>query len=348
MPLYKTLYQNGSLLIKETVKEWIEDGGANIAAALAYYAIFSLSPLLIIVSVMLGLVINASQLENGLVQNLEGTLGQQGAQLIGSMLNNNTRTTDLVGTLVWGGIVVWGASGMFAQLQNALNKIWEVKAKPGRSPLVLVKNRFLSFGIVILASLSLLGTMVINTALNSVVDRGQTVVEDTLSYTGEAASGEMPRVVPILSTGELLVIRVAQIILTVVITTGLIAVVFHVLPDVDIAWRDVLAGSLFTALLLFVGQFVVGLYLSRANIGSVFGAAGSLTVILVWVYYSAQILLFGAEFTEVWARHFGLSIRPNAHAIWENEAKARYEAKAAGRDWAEIEANTKHEAEEKA
>jgi uncharacterized BrkB/YihY/UPF0761 family membrane protein len=190
--------------------------------------------------------------------------------------------------------------------------------------------------------------MVINTALNSVVDKEQRVVNDTLSFTGQVASGQMPNVAPELSAIELIALRIGQVLLTVVITTTLIAVVYHVLPDVDMAWRDVVAGSIFTALLLFIGQFLVGLYLSRANIGSVFGAAGSLTVILVWVYYSAQILLFGAEFTEVWARHFGLYLRPNQHAVWENEAKARYEATAAGRDWEEITALSGGKQERKA
>jgi membrane protein len=128
------------------------------------------------------------------------------------------------------------------------------------------------------------------------------------------------------------------VLVSISVTTGLIAVVYQVLPDVEISWRDVIVGSLFTGVLLFIGQFLVGLYLARANIGSVFGAAGSLTVILVWVYYSAQILLFGAEFTEVWARHYGTSLRPDGDAVWANEAKAREEARKAGVDWAEIEA----------
>ena len=126
--------------------------------------------------------------------------------------------------------------------------------------------------------------------------------------------------------------------MTVTITTGLIAIVYRVLPDVHIAWHDVIVGSIFTALLLFLGQFLVGLYLAHANIGSVFGAAGSLTVILVWVYYSAQILLFGAEFTEVWARHYGSYIRPDKGAVWENVYKAREEALEAGKEWHELDA----------
>ncbi|MBK8021655.1 MAG: YihY/virulence factor BrkB family protein [Chloroflexi bacterium] len=121
-------------------------------------------------------------------------------------------------------------------------------------------------------------------------------------------------------------VRPLQFLVTVSLTTLVIGAVFKILPDVIIKWRDVLVGAAFTSVLFFIGQYLVGLYLSRANVGSVFGAAGSLTAILVWIYYSAQILLFGAEFTEVWARHYGTSIRPDDDATWVNEYKARREA----------------------
>ncbi len=331
MPLFKSI----SLLLRETVHEWIEDGGANIAAALAYYAIFSLSPLLIIISITVGLVMDPNTVETSLVSNVQATVGEQAAELIRSLMRSSSRTTDIVGTIIWLGIVVWGASGMFAQLQNALNKIWEVKAKPGRSPLVLIRNRFQSFGIVILAALALLGTMVINTALNSIAANANTPITELAAVETRALS-----VLTTLSATNLnlILLRVIQVSVTVTITTGLIAIVYRVLPDVHIAWHDVIVGSIFTALLLFLGQFLVGLYLAHANIGSVFGAAGSLTVILVWVYYSAQILLFGAEFTEVWARHYGSYIRPDKGAVWENVYKAREEALEAGKEWHELDA----------
>lgn len=327
-----SLLKAGSMLLRETVHEWLEDGGSHIAASLAYYAIFSLSPLLIIISLALGLVMDPNALESGLVSNLQMTVGQQAAELIRSMLRSESRSTDVLGTIVWLAIIVWGASGMFAQLQNALNKIWEVRAKPGRSPLVMLKNRVLSFGIVLLAAVALLGTMVINTTLSTIANNGQerVRVEAVLSASDVLATS------PPLPGGSLAAVRVMQVVITIAISTGLIAVVYRVLPDVDVAWRDVLVGSLFTSVLLFLGQFAVGQYLSRANIGSVFGAAGSLTIILVWVYYSAQILLFGAEFTEVWARHYGSYIRPDDSAVWENVYKAREEAAEAGRDWSEI------------
>ncbi|MCC6804400.1 MAG: YihY/virulence factor BrkB family protein [Anaerolineae bacterium] len=331
-----TVLRSISVLFRETVHEWMEDGGAHIAASLAYYAIFSLSPLLIIISLALGLVMDQNTLESGLVSNLQTTVGQQAADLIRSMLRSETRSADAIGTIVWLSIIVWGASGMFAQLQNALNKIWEVRAKPGRSPLVLIKNRLMSFGIVLLAAVALLGTMVINTALSTMVSNGTVGISVTTTL---KATNLFASTIP-LAGGSVMAIRAIQLVLTLTISTGLIAVVYRVLPDVDIAWRDVIVGSLFTAVLLFIGQFAVGIYLSRANIGSVFGAAGSLTIILVWVYYSAQILLFGAEFTEVWARHYGSYIRPDEGAVWENEYKARREATKAGRDWSEIERQT--------
>lgn len=328
-------------LLRETVKEWMDDGGAHIAAALAYYAVFSLSPLLIIVSLTLGLVADPTTLETSLMRDLQPTIGEQAADLIRSMLRSNAGTTDVLGTVIWLGIVVWGASGMFAQLQNALNKIWEVRAKPGRAPWVVVKNRLLSFGIVLLAAITLMGTMVINATLSAAVDSARQAA--TASARAEMSRETVAlRVLGIavddepLSGSELVLLRGSQLLVTVTITTGLIAVVYRVLPDVHIAWRDVIVGSIFTAVLLFIGQFLVGLYLARANIGSVFGAAGSLTVILVWIYYSAQILLFGAEFTEVWARHYGHVIRPDNHAVWVNEFKARREAREAGREWTEI------------
>ncbi len=332
-----SLFKSTSMLLEETVKEWLDDGGTQIAAALAYYAIFSLSPLLIIVSLALGLVMDPRTLESGLASNLQSTLGQQAAQLIVSLLQHNSKTTDVIGTIVWFSIVIWGATGMFAQLQNALNRIWEVKAKPGRSPLVFVKDRFLSFGIVVLAAATLLGIMVIDTALNSVTQRGMLTVGQVMMMADTSQAAALFTNAAPLSTISVILVHVLQVVLTVAISSALIAVIFRVLPDVDIAWEDVLVGSIFTSLLLAVGQFAVGVYLSHANIGSVFGAAGSLTVILVWVYYSAQILLFGAEFTQVWARHYGISIRPDADAVWANKEEEEEREAEAGRDWAQVE-----------
>jgi len=305
-----TVLQNTRRLFQETIKEWLEDGASSIAASLAYYTIFSLSPLLILIALMIGIVMDQQQVEETLLENVEVTVGAEVAQTFRGLLQSSEeREGDLAGTIIWITVIVWGASGLFAQLQNALNKIWEVKAMPGRSPLYFIRNRAISASIVLLAGGTLLSTMVVNTGISMAIEHFE-----------EAAALAF-------------IIRPMQLVVSVTMTTFLFAMVYKVLPDVIIGWKDVWVGAAFTSFLFFLGQFAVGLYLSNSDIGSVFGAAGSLTVVLVWIYYSAQILLFGAEFTEVWARHHGSSIVPDEGAVWINEAQARREAEAAGKEF---------------
>ena len=249
-------------------------------------------------------------------QSLNDFVGQ--AHLVGEgkpirqMIETDDSRPDggnFLGSIVWFGVILWGASGLFTQLQNALNKIWEVRAAPGRHPLRFLLNRFLSFGVVLTAGSLVVGTMVINTGLTIAIRE----LDDVADFA--------------------LLIRPLQLIITMTMITLMFAMIFKILPDVLIGWRDVWVGAAFTAFLFVLGQFGVGLYLSNSDPGSVFGAAGSLTIILVWIYYSAQIMLFGAEFTEVWARHHGVQIRPDDDAMWISEAQAKREAEAAGREY---------------
>jgi membrane protein len=296
------------LLMRETVREWSEDGAAGVAAALAYYTIFSLAPLLIIIALVVGAFLDQKTIEQDILGNVEMTVGSDAAQTLRNLLTteDGTRTrSDVVGTVIWFSVMLWGASGIFAQLQKALNKIWEVRGKPGRSPLVFVKDRLLSFGVVIFAAAVLLATMLINTGLSTLLVKN-------------------PAVASLVS-----LVRPLQILVTLSMVTVLFATLFKVLPDVNIRWKDVWVGAAFTAVLFIAGQFAVGLYIANASVGTVFGAAGSLTVILVWIYYSAQILLFGAEFTEVWARHYGVRIQPDSDAMWSNEGQAQLEVERA-------------------
>lgn len=295
-------------LFQETIKEWLEDGASSIAASLAYYTIFSLSPLLILIALMIGIVLDQDQVEDTLLTNVETTVGEEVAQTFRNLLQSSEEREG-TGTVIWIAVIIWGASGLFSQLQSALNKIWEVKAMPGRSPWYFVKNRMISASIVLLAGITLLSTMLINTGITWAIDTMPTVADTAI------------------------IIRPLQLIISVVMTTFLFAMIYKVLPDVIIGWKDVWVGAAFTSFLFFAGQFAVGLYIANSDQGSVFGAAGSLTVVLVWIYYSAQILLFGAEFTEVWARHHGASIRPDEGAVWINEAQARREAEAAGKEF---------------
>lgn len=289
------------LLMRETVREWSDDGASGVAAALAYYTIFSLAPLLIIIALVVGAFLDEKTIEQDILGNVEMTVGRDAAQTLRNLLTaeDGTRTrSDVIGTIIWFSVMLWGASGIFAQLQKALNKIWEVRGKPGRSPLVFVKDRLLSFGVVIFAAAILLATMIINTGLSTLLVKNTALAQSVY------------------------IVRPLQVLVTLGMVTVLFATLFKVLPDVTIRWKDVWVGAAFTAVLFIVGQFVVGLYIANANVGTVFGAAGSLTVILVWIYYSAQILLFGAEFTEVWARHHGVSLQPDGDAVWANQMQA--------------------------
>lgn len=301
-------------LMRETFQEWSEDGASSIAASLAYYAIFSLSPLLIVIALFLGLILDQATVQTSVLDGVRSTVGESGAELVQGLLGDSQASRgDFIGTVIWLFVIVWGASGLFAQLQSALNKIWEVKAVPGRSPLVFFKNRLFSFILVVLVGVALLLTLGFSTWLSAFL---QDHPEEWLG----------------------LIVRPLQLVITLGMMTVLIAAMFKILPDVIIRWRDMWVGALFTAVLFSIGQFALSQYLSRSNVGSVFGAAGSLTAILVWIYYSAQILLFGAEFTEVWARNHGAYIRPDADAMWINEDVARRETDRANKDFVETDA----------
>lgn len=287
-------------LMLETFKEWQEDNAANVAASLAYYAIFSLSPLLIILALVLGLVIGNNAAESEVLGGVESIFGQEGADTLNQTLEQSDSPQsrgNMMSVILWLGVVFWGVSGLFAQLQRALNIIWEVRLSANAHRLVFLKNRLLSFAVVMVGS----ALLVVSTFANAAISQIE------------------------VSGSEAVIIRLAQASLTFSLITVLIAAIYKILPDVIIAWRDVWIGALFSAMLVMLGQLIVGIYISNSNIGSVYGAAGSLTIILVWIYYSAQTFLFGAEFTEVWARHHGASIVPDADAEWVDPVKAARE-----------------------
>ena len=293
-------WQNTRTLLLETFKEWQEDNAANVAASLAYYAIFSLSPLLIILALVLGLLIGNNAAESEVLGGVESIFGQEGVNTLDNTLAQSDSPQsrgNIFSVLLWFAVVFWGVSGLFTQLQRALNIIWEVRLSADAHRLVFLKNRLLSFGVVMVGSFLL----VVSTFANAAISQ--------LDVSGR----------------EAVIIRLLQASLTFTLITVLIAAIYKILPDVIIAWRDVWVGALFSAFLVMVGQLVVGIYISNSNIGSVYGAAGSLTIILVWIYYSAQTFLFGAEFTEVWARHHGASITPDADAEWIDPVKAARE-----------------------
>ncbi|PZA08861.1 MULTISPECIES: YihY/virulence factor BrkB family protein [unclassified Meiothermus] len=272
-------------LLRQTLQDWRSDNIPSQAAALAYFAVFSLAPLLVIVLAVLGLVYDQGEARRYLLEELRKLLGAEGADLISNMLEAaNKRGTGVVATAVGLMTLFVGATGVFLHLQQALNLIWKVKPKP-LSFWQQIRLRLISFGMILAVGFLLLVSLVANALLSAI---------------GNSVTG-------VLGTGWLW--RGLDFVVSLGIITLLFALIYKFLPDTFIAWRDVWIGALVTALLFDLGRFAIGFYLGNSVTASVYGAAGSLVVLLLWIYYSAQIVLLGAEFTQVYAHRRGSRAR---------------------------------------
>ncbi len=280
-------------LVVQTFNEWNEDKASRLAAALAYYTIFSLAPLLVIAIGLAGMVFGDDAVRGHVEAQLRGYIGTRGASYIQDMIAASSKPThSLTATVIGIVVLLFGAGGVFRQLQDALNTIWEVQAPPGRGWRGLVSDRFLAFMMVLGTGCMLLFSVGLSIAFAAV---------------GEYLSGYLPIPEPALHAMNFLV--------SLSIITLLFALIFKIVPDAQIAWRDVWIGAAITALLFVLGTLFIGLYLGKSSVASTFGAAASLAVLLVWIYYSAQILFLGAEFTQVYATRRGSRIRPARGAV---------------------------------
>jgi membrane protein len=280
-------------LLKTTYSEWSEDKASRLAAALAYYTAFSIAPLLLIAIVIAGLVFGDEAARGEVFGQLEGLIGPDGASVLQTAVDNSRQQgASTISAIVGLALLVWSASSLFAQLQDALNTIWEVEPKPGAGIMGTIKRRFFSMSMVLGIGFMLLVSLVLSAAL---------------AVIGTFFSGLLP--------GAEILWQVVNFVISFVVIALLFSAMYKVLPDVEIAWRDVWIGGAVTALLFTVGKLLLGLYLGNASVGSTYGAAGSLLVFLVWVYYSAQILFFGAEFTQVYARKYGTRMTPSEDAV---------------------------------
>ena len=279
-------------LVKEAFVEWQEDKASLLAAALAYYTVFSITPLLVIAIAIAGAVFGQDTAQNEILEQINGLVGEQGAQIIKTSLDNADQPKiGGIASIISVVILLIGASGVFAQLQAALNTVWNVKAKPNAGIGEFIRKRLLSFGMVLVIGFLLLVSLILSAMLAGV---------------GKLEVNLLPGLTPLWQ------------LLNFAISFGFIALLFaliyYYLPDVKVRWQDVWVGAIMTALLFTVGKFAIGLYLGRGSFGSTYGAAGSLIIFLAWVFYSAQILLFGAEMTQVYARKYGRKIRPDRHS----------------------------------
>lgn len=288
-------------LLRDTVTEWNEDNVPLLAAALAYYTMFSLAPLLIIAIAIAGAIYGQEAAQGEIVGQMQGLVGREGAEFIQSMIQNASRpgAGGGVATLIGIAVLLFGASGVFGQLQTALNTIWEVKPKPGRAIKSFVQARFLSFAMVLVIGFLLLVSLVLSAVLAGISN-----------YFGEFLPGSV-------AVGQAL-----NFVISFGIITLLFASIYRFLPDVHVPWKNLWVGAGVTALLFNLGKFLLGLYLGNSGVASTYGAAGSLVVVLIWVFYSAQILLFGAEFTQVYSKYRGRPIVPSSHAVSIKEQTA--------------------------
>jgi membrane protein len=270
-------------LFKATFREWKDDNCARLGAALSFYTVSSLAPLVLIAISIAGLVLGKDAARTGVVDQIRDMVGRDAARSVEVMVDAPGKpATNGVALAVGIVVLLLGASGVFGQLQDALNVIWEAPTTQGRTILRMLRDRFLSFTMVLGSGFLLLVSLVVSAALTALNDSVATMVS----------------IDPVL-------LQIIHLIISFVVTTLLFAMIFKVLPDVSIGWNDVWIGAAMTSLLFSVGKVLIGLYLGASNITSAYGAAGSLLILLLWTYYSAQILLFGAEFTQVYANRYG-------------------------------------------
>jgi membrane protein len=293
----------GSLL-KETYQQWDEDQAVRQAASLALYTLLSVAPLLIVSIKVAGVALGEEAARGQLSQELGRLVGPEAGAAIEAMVNTAKQPGQgVIGTIIGLVVLLFGASGVFGELQTSLNQMWEVMPKPDRGVVGFLKDRFFSFTMVMGVAFLLLVSLVVSAALATITEHFQ----DLVPY-------------PALSWALNVVIGIG-------ITTLLFALIYKVIPDVQIKWHDVWIGAFATAVLFSVGRVGLGWYVGRSATVSPFGAAGSLVALIVWVYYSAQILFFGAEFTQVFATRYGSRITPSSNAVAMDQVPRRRKAR---------------------
>jgi membrane protein len=278
---------------KQTIQEWQEDQAPRFSAALAFYSTFSIAPLLIIIIGIAGIIFGKDAAQGRLMGELGNLVGDQAA----GALQEAIKSASVGGRGVWATVIgaltlLIGATSVFGEMQTDLNTMWNVKPKPGKAGLWgFLRSRIFSFGLIIAIGFLLLVSLTVSASLT-------------------AFSNFLGQYIP----GQELLLQIANIVVGLVVVTVLFALIYKYLPDAKIKWRDVWPGAFLTAILFTVGRVLIGLYIGHSAVGSSFGAAGSLVILLLWVYYSAQILFLGAEYTQVRASIKGAGVKPASYA----------------------------------
>ena len=294
MELISTFFKSTYCVLKNTFIAFIDDRGLKLSASLAYYTLFSLAPLLLLVISLAGFFFGREAIQGQIFSEINGLIGNTAAAQIQEIIKNmelsgKTNSAVLIGSIT----LLIGATSVFAEIQESINMIWKVKAKPKRGWVKILKDRFLSASLIVGLGFLLIVTFIVNGLLLVLSDWMKSYFPDV----------------------TVVLFQLLNIIIGFVVITTLFGVIFKVLPDAKIAWKEVRAGAFFTACLFLIGRFLIGLYIEKSDTGLAYGAAGSLIVILVWVYYTAAILYIGAEFTRVYSDFRGFKIEPADYAV---------------------------------
>lgn len=285
-------------VIKDTFKGFSQNKVTKLSGSLAYYTVFSMGPLLVVIIALCGLFLQREAIENEIYLILEGFVGSDTAMQLQEIIKNaGVGNKSAVAAIIGVITLLIGATTVFAEIQDSINTIWGLKAKPKRGLVKMLLNRFLSFSVIISLGFLLLVSLTVTGVIESLSARLQARFPDV----------------------TVILFYIINLLLTIFICTLIFAVIFKVLPDARIRWKDVLAGAFITTILFMIGKFGISLYISQTKVGSTYGAAGSLVILLVWVYYSAIILYIGAEFTKAYAVRYGDAIHPNDYAVTTKE-----------------------------
>jgi membrane protein len=287
----KVSVKEASALLKQTYAKWSDHNAPRLGASVAFYSILSFAPLLVVMTGIIGLVFGHESAHGALVSEARQVIGERGAETVDSLLRNAQKpASGVFASLIAFITLLFGASGVFTELQDVLNIMWDAAKQETSGFMRTIKQRLFSFGMVLSVGFLLLVSLIISS---------------WLAYLGHAFSGLLP-VPPF-------VFQVINFALSFVVESALFALMFKYVPSVHVAWREVIVGAVGTAFLFTTGKFLLGIYLAKASVASTYGAAGSLVAVVVWIYYSAQIFFFGAEFTRVYAdRRRGGDVRKPA------------------------------------
>lgn len=281
-------------LLKTTFNEFIEDNAIKLSASLSYYTIFALPPLMIIIITLCGFFFGKDAVTGQLYGQINGLVGSDAAVQIQNAIKNVELSESNVFATIFGSIMLLiGASGVFAEIQSSINFIWGLRAKPDKGIKKFIQNRLMSFSMIVSVGFLLIVSLLVNSVMDLLSDRLKLYFPESTVY---------------LFYG-------INILIVFLIITLLFAIIFKTLPDGNIKWKDAFIGASSTSVLFMIGKFAIGFYLGSSTVATVYGAAGSVIIILLWVYYSAIILYFGAEYTKVYAKAFGGSISPNEYSV---------------------------------